>query len=107
MKEINGTKYTTFDDLWDTGTLKDVEKEIIGLKVQLMGMLIEARERLGLSQQELAQLCGVKQPFIARMEKGETDHQLSTVLKIIKPLGYKIAIVQDDHPSDSLDHVQV
>jgi len=38
-------------------------------------------------------LSGVKQPVIARLEKGQTDPQLTTVMKILAPLGKTIAIV--------------
>lgn len=93
MITVNGEEYTTFSDVWRESVLTDVEKEEILLKVELMGKLIEAREEQGLTQGELAQLCGVKQPYIARLEKGGTDPQITTFLKVLKPLGYTLAIV--------------
>ena len=85
---------TSFKDIWDEcDSLSQTEKDEIMLKVELMGKIIEAREKKGLTQQALADLCGVKQPFIARLEKGNTDPQLTTLLKILKSLDYKLAIV--------------
>ena len=43
------------------------------LHVALIGELIKARQEKGLSQKKLEELSGVKQPVIARMEKGTTS----------------------------------
>ena len=66
------------------------------LRVDLMGELIEARREKGLSQKKLEELSGVKQPVIARLEKGTTSPRLSTVLKLLVPLGKTLAIVPLD-----------
>jgi len=95
-------KFTTFDDLWEQSNLTPEEKEEILLKVELVGKIIEAREEKGLTQQALAEICGIKQPVIARLETNKSDPQLKTILKILKPLGYKLAIVPDTHPSNKM-----
>ncbi|MBQ8919535.1 MAG: helix-turn-helix domain-containing protein [Acidaminococcaceae bacterium] len=63
------------------------------LRVALIGELIKARKEKGITQQKLEELSGVKQPVIARLERGSTSPQLSTVLKILAPLGKTLAIV--------------
>jgi len=63
------------------------------LRVALIGELIRARQEKGLSQKKLEELSGVKQPVIARMEKGQTSPQLDTILKVLAPLGKTLAIV--------------
>ena len=40
------------------------------LRVSLISEFIRARDELGISQKKLEELSGVKQPIIARMEKG-------------------------------------
>ena len=40
------------------------------LRVALVGELIKARQEKGISQKKLEELSGVKQPVIARMERG-------------------------------------
>jgi predicted XRE-type DNA-binding protein len=65
----------------------------IDLKVALIGEIIKARQEKGLTQQELEELSGVKQPVIARMEKGRTNFQIDTVLKLLAPLGKTLTIV--------------
>ena len=63
------------------------------LRVALIGELIKARQEKGFSQKKLEELSGVKQPVIARMEKGQTSPQLDTILKVLAPLGKTLAIV--------------
>ena len=63
------------------------------LRVALIGELIEARQEKGISQKQLEEMSGVKQPVIARMETGSTSPQLDTVLKVLLPLGKTLAIV--------------
>lgn len=60
---------------------------------ELVGELIRVRKEQGISQKKLEELSGVKQPIIARMEKGYTTPRLSTVLKVLAPLGKTLAIV--------------
>ncbi len=66
------------------------------LRVALIGELIKARQEKGLSQKKLEELSGVKQPIIARMEKGTTSPQLDTILKVLAPLGKTLAVVPLD-----------
>ena len=63
------------------------------LRVALIVELIKARNEKGISQKELEKLSGVSQPVIARMEKGTTNPQIDTLIKVLAPLGKKLAIV--------------
>ena len=63
------------------------------LRVALIGEFIKARQEKGFSQKKLEELSGVKQPVIARMERGLTSPQLDTVLKVLAPLGKTLAVV--------------
>lgn len=67
------------------------------LRVALIGELIKARQEKGLSQKKLEELSGVRQPIIARMEKGITNPQLDTILKLLAPLGKTLAVVPLNH----------
>ncbi len=93
-KKINNIEYPTLDDLITNDT--EFEKALnaeIDFEVSLIGKLIEAREKKGLSQKQLADLCGVKQPAIARLESIKSTPQINTLFKILTPLGYKLDIV--------------
>lgn len=63
------------------------------LRVAIIGELIKARQEKNISQRELEQLSGVKQPIISRMEAGETSPQLDTILRVLAPLGKTLAVV--------------
>ena len=86
------------------GTWEELQKELFtpeeiaasNLRVALIGELIKARQEKGLSQKKLEELSGVKQPIIARMEKGITNPQIDTVLKLLAPLGKTLAVVPLD-----------
>ena len=93
--KINGEEFTTFDDLWESSKLTQSEKDEIQLKIDLVGKLIEARETKGISQKRLAEMSGLKQPAIARLERMQTTPQVDTLFKVLKPLGYTLAIVPD------------
>ena len=99
---IKGETFTTFEDLWEMSNLTQAEKDEIQLKIELVGKLIEAREQKGISQKRLAEMSGLKQPAIARLEKMETTPQIDTLFKVLKPLGYTLAIVPD-----SSRHIEV
>ena len=71
------------------------------LRVALMSELINARLEKGISQKKLEELSGVKQPVIARMERGSTNPQINTILKVLAPLGKTLAIVPlEQKPAD-------
>ena len=86
------------------GTWEELQKELFtpeeiaasNLRVDLIGELIKARQERGISQKKLEELSGVKQPIIARMEKGTTNPQIDTILKVLAPLGKTLAIVPLD-----------
>jgi len=69
------------------------ERAASKLRVAMMVELIHARQERGISQKKLGEMSGVKQPIIARMEKGYTSPQIDTVLKVLAPLGKTLAII--------------
>jgi len=69
------------------------ERAASAVRVAMMIELTNARNERGISQKKLEELSGVRQPIIARMEKGSTSPQLDTVLKVLAPLGKTLAVV--------------
>ncbi len=55
-------------------------------------ILRERRKELKISQAALAEKVGAKQSYIARLEKGEVDIQLSSLLKIAGALGLNVQL---------------
>ena len=48
---------------------------------------IEAREKKGITQQKLADMSGMKQSAIARIEKLSATPKIDTMIRLLKPLG--------------------
>ena len=83
------------------GTWDELRREIFtpeeiaasDLRIAVMHELIRARNERGISQKKLEELSGVRQPVIARMERGQTSPQLDTMLKVLAALGKTLAVV--------------
>lgn len=67
--------------------LSDMEDQ-----AHIIGAIIQQRNELGLSQRDLASICGIPQSSVARMESMQTTPNLATLLKILRPLGLKLTI---------------
>lgn len=65
----------------------------IDLKVKIVGEILEARKKAGITQTELENLTGIEQDFIAGLENNRTDPHLTTVLKLLRPLGLTLDVV--------------
>lgn len=88
MKKQENKNITTFDELLDnkygprgTELREEWEQEF---EVFRFGVLLEeARKKLGMTQEELAEKCGTNKSYISRIENNASDIRLSTLLKII------------------------
>ena len=69
---------------------KDIE-EIESLAT-IVGTIIEQRNALGMTQRELASMCGIPQSSVARIESFKTTPNLETLLKIMRPLRLRLTI---------------
>lgn len=70
------------------------EQEIeIGIEMDIIKATIEARKSLNMTQSELSRRTGIKQPAIARFENGSHSPTISTLIKMLVPMGYGIKIV--------------
>ena len=62
-------------------------------QAKIISAVIEQRNALGLSQRDLAEICGIPQSSVARIESFQTTPNLATLLKILRALGLKLAVV--------------
>jgi predicted transcriptional regulator len=83
----------TWDNLRKEFDLSEEDERIIELEKNLIRTLVAIREENGITQSQLAELSGVKQPTIARLEKSLHSPQLDSILKVLVPLGYTVQIV--------------
>ena len=91
-KEKFSPKGSSWEDLQkQLFTPEEIEESEV--RVAIINEMIKAREENGITQKQLEAMSGVKQPVISRMEKGTTDPQLSTVLKVLNSLGKTLQVV--------------
>ena len=83
-------------------TWKDIEKGFnftleedaeMELEMNIIRATIEARKKAGLTQRELSEKSGIIQPSIAKIEKFARSPQLTTVIKLLYPMGYTLKVV--------------
>ncbi|MBD0286062.1 MAG: helix-turn-helix domain-containing protein [Flavisolibacter sp.] len=80
---------TTLDEILDNkygrrGTPKREQWEQ-EFEVFRLGVLIEeARKKLGMTQEELAEKCGTNKAYISRIENNASDIRLSTLMRIVQ-----------------------
>ncbi len=80
---------TTLDEILDKkygtkGNPKREEWEQQFEAFRLGALLEEARTKLGMTQEELAEKCGTNKSYISRIENDASDIRLSTLMKIIQ-----------------------
>ena len=83
------------------GSWDELEKELFTpeeiaeseLRVAMIGEMIKAKQDRGMSEEQLEELSGVKQPVLAQAQHGSTSLRIDTLLKILAPLGKTLAIV--------------
>lgn len=69
------------------------QEEEIRLEMEIIKATIEARKNKKMSQEELSIKSGIKQPSIARIEKGIHSPTINSLLRILYPLGYTLKVV--------------
>ena len=83
----------TWKELKNDLSVNQENQNSIELEKDLIRTMVAIREEKGLTQTQLAEICNVKQPVIARMESSVHSPQIDSLLKILTPLGYTLQIV--------------
>ena len=74
-------------------SLSEEEIKVLEAKAKLLGEIIDARKELKLTQKNLEALSGVKQPRIAKMENGNVNPSLDSLLRVLVSMGKTIKVV--------------
>lgn len=72
-------------------TKEDIEE--MELEKEIIRTIIEIRKQAKLTQQELSKLSGIVQPSIAKIERFVRTPQYTTLMKMLRPMGYTIKVV--------------
>ena len=73
--------------------LSKEESKVLEAKAKLLGEIIDARKELKLTQKNLEALSGVKQPMIAKIENGNVNPSLDSLLRVLVSMGKTIKVV--------------
>ena len=89
MKKTGNKNITTLDEILDNkygkrGVHKREKWEQEFEAFRLGVLLEEARIKLGMTQEQLAEKCGTNKSYISRIENNSSDIRLSTLMKIIQ-----------------------
>ena len=100
MGEVSHVQIEYFKECVKNNSFPVVDKDeyieenqtIIDKEYKLLEELSELRKKKKLSQRQLAEILGMKQPTLAKIEKGKNSPQLNTILNILDSLGYTLSI---------------
>jgi plasmid maintenance system antidote protein VapI len=84
----------SFNELVKRTTTKKTRQRAAARTRELLGELLlsEIRELAGKSQQQVAEVLGMKQPSLSKLEK-QSDMQISTLRRIVNALGGELEVV--------------
>jgi DNA-binding XRE family transcriptional regulator len=100
MKKVS-KNLTTLDEILDQkygkkGNQKREKWEQEFEAFKLGVLLEEARKRLNLTQEDVAERCGTNKAYISRIENDASDIRLSTLIRIInKGFGGKVKLTME------------
>ena len=69
----------------------------IELEKQVILATIQARKQANLTQQQLSELTGIIQPSIAKIENFARTPQYTTLMRLLRPMGYTLKVVPLDY----------
>lgn len=93
MVKVNDKPYISWEDVKRDLKITPEQEEEIKLEEAIIEATIEAREKSNLTQRELSKLSGIRQPVIARIEKGVNSPQTNTLMKLLYAMGYTLKVV--------------
>ncbi len=70
-------------------------------ELEIVAQLVARRKELGLTQRELADLAGIKQPALARIEQNGAVPRIDTLNKIAKALRVEVQLVEVSKDDDA------
>jgi ribosome-binding protein aMBF1 (putative translation factor) len=74
------------------GRNRELAVEVEKTKLEVSEKLVEMREQMGLTQADLARKMGVSQQLISRVESGDDNITLETLVRFLSILGIALKI---------------
>ncbi|MFI5456254.1 MAG: helix-turn-helix domain-containing protein [Isosphaerales bacterium] len=84
----------SFDELVKRTTTRKTRLRAAARTRELLGELLlsEIRQRAGKSQRQVADVLGIRQPSLSKLEK-QSDMQISTLRRIVNALGGELEVM--------------
>ena len=94
LKQLNLTPIEDIisEDFGEVGTPERDEFDLECDAFIIGEQLKEKRIKAGLTQEQLADKVGTKKSFVSRVERGHSDIQLSTLVKLFQGLGHDVRL---------------
>ena len=75
-------------------TNSNIKKDIEEMEIlaSIVSAIIEKRKKLGITQRELAKICGLPHSSVARIESCSVKPNVETLIKIMLPLGLTLSV---------------
>jgi DNA-binding XRE family transcriptional regulator len=72
------------------------ERQAFDARFRIAAELLEARRQAHMTQRDLAKESGIQQAEISKIERGEITPGVTTVDRLLRPLGRRLAVVAND-----------
>jgi len=82
-------------------SIPDYEKDTLEFTAYLVAKLIHRRHELGLTQEAVAQMTGLKQSAIARIESARIVPKIDTIQVLANALGLKLDLISNEEAAAS------
>ena len=87
------SKFKNWEDVKKELNISFEDNQELRLEMEIIEATIEARKKANMTQRELSEKSGIKQPSIAKIEKMKHLPQTTTLLRLLYPLGYTLKVV--------------
>jgi len=78
------------ETIWEDGI--EIGKDTVDIMSKLAARLTEARNRIGITQKQLAEKTGIYQADISRIERGLSNPSISTLQRLAEGMGLQIEV---------------
>ena len=93
-------KCKTIDELWEDLKLDNEDSKLTietsRKVIDIIRTITKTRQKLNISQRELAEKCGIKQPALARIEAFKTIPQINTLIKIAECVNLSVVVLNEE-----------
>lgn len=107
------TKLRDLNEILDEIKNEDEQTKLIiestDKAIEIINKIIKTRESLNMTQRDLAEKCGIKQPALARIESFINIPKITTLIRIAQSLNVSIEALNQEEKSmiDNIENVSI